>query len=241
VAETHRPSIASVAPPLRVAIGLVWLLACQPRVDAGGPAIFNPQSSSSDRPAEILSVPTNTRMALLNRQNTESQTVEADRLKLSRVGATSAGRIDKLTEGGQVGPAVPIVTVVSSLAVVIGIFAALVWASRKSNGSSATGRVLPDEAIKVLGNKPLGSGSSILLIRCGRGMMVVGVSPAGMYPISHLTDQEEVRNLEAICEGGTPVTFGETLQAMRLEPAMRERVYPAEALGATRKRLFAEA
>lgn len=241
MAQTHTPSTASVALPLRVAIGIGLLLACQSRVDAGDLAIFNPLSSSSDRPAEILSIPSATRMVVTNRQNTESQTIEADRLKLSRVGVTSAGRIDKETEGAQVGPAVPIVTVGSSLAVVIGIFAALVWVSRKSNGSSAAGRVLPDEAIKVLGQKPLGSGSSILLIRCGHGMMVVGVSPAGMYPISHLTDQEEVRNLEAICEGGTPATFGETLQAMRLEPAMRERAYAADALRATRKRLFAEA
>lgn len=244
MAQTHRPyipCIVSNATRLRVAIGLIWLLACQSWVGAGDHTIFNSLASASDRTAEILSVPTATRMVVPSRQKAESQGSEAERLKLGRVGAHSTEGINKVTEGSQVGSAAPIATVASSLAVVIGIFVALVWVSRKSNGGSPAGRVLPDDAIKVLGQKPLGSGSSILLIRCGRGMMVVGVSPAGMYPISHLTDLEEVRNLEAACEGTTPATFGETLQAMRLEPAMGERVYSTEALKMPRKRLFAEA
>lgn len=239
-AQTYRSRTAPLAPNLRFAFGLILLLAGESATDAAERATGNPLSAVSDQPAELLSVPAASRTAVVNRQAVDSQAVE-DRLRLGRGGASPTGRIDSVSKGPQVGPAVPIVTVVSSLAVVIGLFAALVWVSRKSMRSSAAGRVLPDEALKVLGQKPLGGGSSIMLVRCGRGVMVVGISPAGMHPIAHLTDQDEVRHLEAICGTGGAASFGETLQSMRLEPAPRERVHAAGSRQSARSRLFAEA
>lgn len=240
VAQTYRSRTAPLAPRLGFALGLILLLSGESTTDAAERAMGNPLSAVSDQPAELLSVPAASRTAVVNRQTADSQAVQ-DRLRLGRVGASSAGRIDSVSKGSPVGPAVPIVTVVSSLAVVIGLFAALVWVSRKSTRSSTAGCVLPDAALKVLGQKPLGGGSSIMLVRCGRGVMVVGVSPAGMHPIAHLTDQDEVTHLEAICGTGGAATFGETLQSMRLEPATREKVHAAGSRQAARSRLFAEA
>lgn len=240
VAQTYKPSAVRWAPHLGFAFSLIFLMADDSTTDGAERSIANPLSAVSDQPAELLSVPSASRTAVVNRQNGDSQTGE-DRLRLGRAGASSAGKIDHESKGPHAGPTVPIVTVVSSLAVVIGLFGALVWVSRKSTRSSAAGRVLPDQALKVLGQKPLGSGNSIMLVRCGHGVMMVGVSPAGMYPIAHLTDQDEVSRLEAICETGGATTFGETLQSMRLEPAATERVYSAGGRRAANKRLFAEA
>lgn len=236
----YKSSKVPLAPYLGVAFGLIFLMAGGSTSDGAERSIVNSPTAVSDQPAELLSVPSASRTAVVNRQNAESQTVE-DRLRLGRADASSTGKIDRETKGAHIGPAVPIVTVVSSLAVVIGLFGALVWVSRKSTRGSAAGRVLPDEALKVLGQKPLGSGNSIMLVRCGHGVVMVGVSPSGMYPVAHLTDQNEVRHLEAICETGGAATFGETLQSMRLEPVANERVYTAGSRRAAHKRLFAEA
>jgi flagellar protein FliO/FliZ len=115
----------------------------------------------------------------------------------------------------------PLITVGSSLAIVLGLFAALVWVSRKASKNSSTNREVPDEAMKVLGKRTLGAGNSIALVRCGRSVLIVGINASGMQRLGEVTSDEEVRHLEALCTGQSKASFNETLVEMQREPIKR--------------------
>lgn len=149
-------------------------------------------------------------------------------------GDHSSHRLSKTT--------LPIVTISSSLAVVLGLFAAFVWIAKKANRSTPGNHSLSDEAVCVLGQKSLGNGGSISLIRCGSRVLVCGITATGMHPLASIEDEAEVRQLEALCAGTPsvhepPRSFRETLEQVRREPAGRG--FDDDATAA-RKRLFAE-
>lgn len=134
----------------------------------------------------------------------------------------------------------PLVTIGSSLAVVLGLFAALVWVSKKTGHAGGRGGVVPDEALRLLGQKSLGAAGSVALLRCGRSVLVVGISAAGMQPLSEITDDEEVRHLEAICKGESAASFQAALNEMQREPAGRGFVAEEPATPRARKKLFSD-
>src|SRR5690606_16805715 len=134
----------------------------------------------------------------------------------------------------------PEATVGSRLAVVVGLFAALVWVSKKSGVAARGSGTLPDTALRLLGQKSLGTAGSIALVRCGRRVLVVGLSSAGMQPLGEITDAEEVRSLETLCLGEGPASFREVLGDVHVDMA-------ASGLGGEefnrttlRRKLFAE-
>lgn len=145
-----------------------------------------------------------------------------------------------ISEGGGRSAAMPLVTIGSSLAVVLGLFAALVWVSKKSGVAARGSGTLPDTALRLLGQKSLGTAGSIALVRCGRRVLVVGLSSAGMQPLGEITDAEEVRSLETLCLGEGPASFREVLGDVHVDMA-------ASGLGGEefnrttlRRKLFAE-
>ena len=113
--------------------------------------------------------------------------------------------------------AAPLVTVASSLAVVLGLFAALVWVSRKY-GSKTMGGAIPGEVIQTLGSTPIDPRTRITMIRLGSRILVVAQTASGITPISEITDPEEVRNLTAHCVGDSKTQFTDTLKAIEQEP-----------------------
>jgi flagellar protein FliO/FliZ len=115
----------------------------------------------------------------------------------------------------------PLITVGSSLAIVLGLFAALVWVSRKTSKNNPTNRDVPDEVMKVLGKRTIGHGNSIALVRCGRSLLIVGIHSTGMQRLGEITSDEEVRHLEALCSGQSKASFNETLIEMQREPIKR--------------------
>ncbi len=117
--------------------------------------------------------------------------------------------------------AAPLVTVGSSLAIVLGLFAAFVWVSRKAAKGAGTHRELPDEALKILGKKSLGASGNIALVRCGQSVFVVGLHASGMQRLGEITGDEEVRTLEAICSGEAKASFQSALDEMQREPIQR--------------------
>lgn len=114
--------------------------------------------------------------------------------------------------------AAPLVTVTSSLAVVLGLFAALVWVSRKY-GSKTLGGAIPNEVIQTLGTTPIDPRTRITMIRLGGRILVVAQTASGITPISEITDPEEVRNLTAHCVGDSKAKFTDTLKSIEREPA----------------------
>ena len=57
---------------------------------------------------------------------------------------------------------------------------------------------LPDEALDVLGRKYIDQRNSILLLRCGSRLFLVGVSPEGMNTLGEIDDPAEVDLLAGI-------------------------------------------
>lgn len=117
--------------------------------------------------------------------------------------------------------ATPLITVGSSLAIVLGLFGAFVWVSKKAANKSSNNREVPDEAMKLLGKRTLGPGNSILLVRCGRSVLIIGMTSAGLHRLGEIADDEEARHLEALCMGQSKASFNELLTDMQREPIKR--------------------
>ena len=149
--------------------------------------------------------------------------------------AAAADPVDKPSRS----VAIPLVTIGSSLALVLGLFGALVWVSKKAQRGGGSGRTIPDDVLRVLGQKNLGPLGSVSLVRCGRSVLVVSVSPSGIHPLATITDDEEVRHLEAACLGDSIASFKQTLGEMQREPAGRGFVGEGIEQPHPRKKLFA--
>lgn len=131
----------------------------------------------------------------------------------------------------------PLVTVTCSLAIVLGLFAALVWASRRF-GSKRSAAELPNEAIENLGSHVIDARTRLLLIRCGQRVLIVSQTAAGIQPVSEVTDPQEVSRLISSCRTSGREAFDSTLREIEREPA---RGFVASGNEDRRGRLFATA
>jgi len=131
------------------------------------------------------------------------------------------GRGEPLPTTNSKSSTAPLVTVGSSLAIVLGLFAAFVWVSRKTSKNASSSREISDDAMRILGKKSLGASGSIALVRCGRSILIIGIHSTGMQRLGEITSDDEVRHLEAICNGKSKASFDETLAEMQREPIKR--------------------
>jgi flagellar protein FliO/FliZ len=132
----------------------------------------------------------------------------------------------------------PLVTVSSSLAVVLGLFAALVWVSRKY-GSKQSGGALPSELVEVLGTQSLDARTRIQLIRVGTRIIVAAQSASGgLQSLSEISDADEVHRILTACTSNSRATFATTLQEFEGEPT---RGGFADSNPPIRRKLFASA
>jgi flagellar biogenesis protein FliO len=115
------------------------------------------------------------------------------------------------------------VTVGGSLCVVLGVFLVVVWCTKRfaPPGSSA----LPKEAIESLGRAPLTARQQMQLIRVGNKLLLVALTPAGVEPLTEVTDATEVEHLLGLCrrgqKGSSTEVFRQTLAQLAEEPAPR--------------------
>jgi flagellar biogenesis protein FliO len=92
--------------------------------------------------------------------------------------------------------------VAGSLAAVLGLFFILAWALRKTTPAACP--VLPPEVLEVLGRAPLAGRQQVHLIRLGRKLVLVSVTPAGVEALCEVTEAEEVDRLAGLCRQGRP-------------------------------------
>jgi flagellar biogenesis protein FliO len=117
-------------------------------------------------------------------------------------------------------PSAAIGTVVSSLAIVLALFAGLVWLTRRMapTGSQA----LPKEAVELLGRAPLAGRQTMQLVRIGNRLLLVAISPTGAQTLTEITDAVEVERLAALCQRGRPdsatASFDRVLSQLASEP-----------------------
>jgi len=91
-----------------------------------------------------------------------------------------------------------IVTVISSLAIVLGLFGVFLWFSRRGLSRAIT--PLSDEVVEGLGRMPLTARQHLHLLRVGNKLLLVAVSPDGAKTLTEITEPDEVLRICALCE-----------------------------------------
>lgn len=105
-----------------------------------------------------------------------------------------------------------LLTVGGSLAVVLGAFFLVVWVSRKTRPRGLT--PLPGEVVELLGRAPLVGRQQTQLLRVGRKLVLVSITPTGVEPITEITEPHEVDRLAALCQQGRPGSVSETFRGV---------------------------
>ncbi len=114
-----------------------------------------------------------------------------------------------------------LVAVAGSLAAVLGVFFVLAWLMRKA-APQAT-KILPEEAFEVLGRAPLVNHQQVQLLRCGRKLLLVSVTPSGAETLTEITDAAEVDRLATACrQSGGAVAFRRVLDRCSAKRVWRE-------------------
>lgn len=130
--------------------------------------------------------------------------------------ASDGTGVEKEADSGvMTGPAV---TVTSSLALVLGLFAGLIWLTRKFGTRSLSSGSIPTEVMQSLGSTALDARTRVTMLRCGNRIFVVSQSPTGVQPIGEITNPDEVRELTASCLGDSKQAFASTLASIEKEP-----------------------
>lgn len=123
----------------------------------------------------------------------------------ARTGATSGGIKQLLATG-------------ASLAVVLGLFAGVVWMMRRGMPKGLAQR-LPSDVLDVLGQATLAHRQQVQLVRLGQKLLLINVSPNGAETLAEVTDPAEVDRLSALCRGGAArgaaTSFRDVLQQFR--------------------------
>lgn len=119
----------------------------------------------------------------------------------------------------------PTYTVISALAIVLGLFAGFVWVSRKSN--SRSDNALQSEVFEVLGSSQLDPRNQVKLLKCGPRVLLVGITQNGMQTLAEFSDPQEISELISRA-GGAKGSFQATLREMSQETTARPIAEPSE-------------
>ncbi|TWU50807.1 Flagellar biosynthesis protein, FliO [Rubripirellula tenax] len=113
--------------------------------------------------------------------------------------------------------AIPAITVTSSLAVVLGLFAAMVWVTRKYGSRSIAPGAIPREVMEHLGSSAIDPRTRLTMIRCGARILVLSQTATEVRPLAEITDAEEVRRLTAACLGDSKRNFADAIESIEKE------------------------
>ena len=142
-----------------------------------------------------------------------------------------------------IGSSSPLITVCSSLAVVLGLFASLIWTTRKFGGRGSGRKNIPKEAFQTLGTTSIDPRTQVSLLRCGKKILIVAQTSNGVHPLGEITDKEEVSHLIATCSGDSKQQFHTALSSIETDRAgtayLGNEANPPS--GRSRGRLFASA
>lgn len=95
-----------------------------------------------------------------------------------------------------------VTTVITSLAVVLGLFVLCVLILRKANARN--GAVLPGEVVQILGRAPLSGRQEMHLVRVGNKLLLLSVTATGAETLTEITEPEEIDRLAGICRQSHP-------------------------------------
>ena len=114
-----------------------------------------------------------------------------------------------------------VVTVISSLAVVLGLFFITAWLMRRTGSGGAS--TLPNDVFELLGRAHLSNRQQVHLIRCGTKLLLVSVTPDGAETLTEIDDPDEATRLAGLCKanqaGSASAAFQQVLQQFAGQPA----------------------
>jgi flagellar biogenesis protein FliO len=126
---------------------------------------------------------------------------EADPLPLAPPGRSGERSKDNANAKPGIGLS-SLITVGSSLAVVLGIFFVVAWVMRRTTPGNCP--ALSSEVFEVLGRAPLAARQQVHLVRLGRKLVLLCISPGGVEALSEVTDPDEVTHLAGLCQRTRP-------------------------------------
>lgn len=94
-------------------------------------------------------------------------------------------------------------TVITSLAVVLGLFLLGVLIVKKTNSRGGCAK-LPGEVVQTLGRAPLTGRQEMHLVRVGNKLLLLSVTASGAETLTEITDPEEIDRLAGICRQNHP-------------------------------------
>jgi flagellar biogenesis protein FliO len=100
--------------------------------------------------------------------------------------------------------------VLSSLAIVLGLFFLVVWLSRRALPKASTN--LSKEVLEILGRAPLAARHHLQLIRLGRRLLLVSVTPDHAETLAEITDPDEMNHLTSLCRQQQPGSITESFR-----------------------------
>ena len=113
---------------------------------------------------------------------------------------------------GSTGTVQMFISVISSLAIVIGLILASAWFYRKA-APSISG-ALPKQVVQVLGRTPLAPRQQLVLLRLGSKLVLVSNLHGEVRTISEITDPLEVDRLAGLCEAAQPGSISESFRSV---------------------------
>ena len=87
--------------------------------------------------------------------------------------------------------------VASSLAIVLGLFFLVVWLSRRAFPKASAS--LSTDVLEIIGRCPLAHRHQLQLIRLGRRLLLVSVTPEHAETLTEITDPDEANHLISLC------------------------------------------
>lgn len=93
-------------------------------------------------------------------------------------------------------------TIAGSLAIVLTLLFVALWLLRRTVPAAA--QPLPLEVVEVLGRAPLSGRQQMHLLRCGRKLLLVSVTPECAKTLTEITDPLEVDRLSGLCQQNRP-------------------------------------
>jgi flagellar biogenesis protein FliO len=118
-------------------------------------------------------------------------------------------------------PGGALATVLGSLGIVLGVFFAVVWFTRRALPKAAA--ALPTEAVELLGRTPLSPRQNMHVIRFGGKLLLISATQSGAETLAEIDDPEEVTRITGICKQNQPgsisSTFRQVLSQLANEPA----------------------
>jgi flagellar biogenesis protein FliO len=172
----------------------------------GAPSRTRPQRSATSENRDGVAAPTEiapaenapAANAPASSHKTWKELAQAHNEEIAR-GAKKLSGDEKSRESHAHNTSLSPMTAVSALAVVICLILILARVFRRH--APLFGQALPAEALEVLGRRFLDQRQSIVLLRIGSRILVVGSSAAGLQGIGEVTDPIEVDLIAGTCRG----------------------------------------